>query len=129
MKKPLLIAAALTVFAAGAIVVLVSVTGDEREPVVFVPGGDPDRGKALISEYGCGACHRIAGVESTDGYVGPPLENFAERRYIAGDEPNRLEVLIDWIQNPQEVEPGTIMPNLGVSEPEARDIAAYLYSD
>jgi cytochrome c1 len=35
--------------------------------------------------------------------------------------------LIKWIRNPQQIEPGTAMPDLGVSEDEAGDIAAYLY--
>lgn len=129
MKKALLTIAAFAVFAGAAAVVIVSATGDEREPIVEVPGGNPDRGRELIEDYGCGSCHTIAGVDSTDKYIGPPLEDFAERRYIAGDEPNRLDVLIRWIQDPQAIEPGTIMPNLGVSAEEARDIAAYLYRD
>jgi cytochrome c len=33
------------------------------------------------------------------------------------------------LRNPQSIEPGTIMPDLGLSESEARDIAAYLYSE
>jgi hypothetical protein len=36
--------------------------------------------------------------------------------------------LIQWIQDPQAVEPGTAMPNLGVDEAIARDTAAYLYT-
>lgn len=129
MKKALLTATALAVFAAGVIIVLVSVAGDEREPVIFVPGADPEAGRELVAQYGCGSCHRIPGVESIDGYVGPPLDDLAERRYIAGDEPNTLDVLISWIQDPQALEPGTVMPKLGVTPEEARDIAAYLYSD
>lgn len=35
---------------------------------------------------------------------------------------------MQWVMNPQAVEPGTAMPDLGVSEPEARHIAAYLYT-
>lgn len=93
-----------------------------------MPDGDPDQGKELIFENGCGSCHTIAGIDSTEKYIGPPLIDFAERRYIAGDEPNRLDVLLRWLQNPQQVEPGTIMPDLGLTPEEARDIAAYLYS-
>lgn len=126
-KKAIFTVLALAVVAAGAAIVLVSAAGDEREPIVEVPDGDPERGRQLIESYGCGTCHTISGIESTDKYVGPPLDGLAERRYIAGDEPNNLEVLIAWIQDPQAIEPGTIMPDLGVSADEARDIAAYLY--
>jgi cytochrome c1 len=41
--------------------------------------------------------------------------------------PNTPGNLIRWIRNPRSVEPGTAMPALGLSEREARDIAAYLY--
>jgi hypothetical protein len=60
--------------------------------------------------------------------VGPPLSNFALRAYIAGQLPNQPENLLRWLQDPQEVEPGTAMPNLGVGLSVARDMAAYLYT-
>jgi cytochrome c1 len=37
-------------------------------------------------------------------------------------------MLIRWIETPQAIEPGTAMPNLGVTEQRARDMAAYLYT-
>jgi len=36
--------------------------------------------------------------------------------------------LFRWIRTPQQVEAGTAMPNLGVTEEQARDIASYLYT-
>jgi cytochrome c1 len=36
--------------------------------------------------------------------------------------------LVRWIREPQAVVPGNAMPNMGVSEVDARDIAAYLYT-
>jgi cytochrome c1 len=47
---------------------------------------------------------------------------------VAGKLPNTPDQLVRWIQQPQAVEPGTAMPDLGVSLAEARDIAAYLYT-
>lgn len=90
--------------------------------------GDPDRGKAQIVAYGCGSCHVIPGVPGARGLVGPPLTQFAHRGYIAGEVPNNEDFLVQWISVPQSIEPGTVMPNLGVSNAQARDIAAYLYS-
>ncbi len=40
--------------------------------------------------------------------------------------PNTPENLVRWIQQPEQIRPGTAMPNLGISEDDARDIAAYL---
>lgn len=90
-------------------------------------GGDAEVGKALIAKYGCGSCHLIPGVRGANSYVGPPLIGIASRMYIAGVIPNDPENMVRWIMNPQSVEPHTAMPNLGVREREARDIAEYLY--
>jgi cytochrome c len=97
-------------------------------PSSLVRGGDPDRGKEQIVAYGCGSCHVIPGVRGARGLVGPPLAQFAHRAYIAGEVPNNEDFLVQWISVPQSIEPGTVMPNLGVSNAQARDIAAYLYT-
>ncbi|SEK69374.1 Cytochrome c2 [Blastococcus sp. DSM 46786] len=101
-------------------------TPGEQLPPAEAQLGDPDRGAALITDYGCGSCHVIPGLEQADGLVGPPLTSFGRRMYIAGNLPNNAENLQYWIREPQDVEPGTAMPDLGVSRVDARDIAAYL---
>ncbi|HEY8470224.1 MAG TPA: c-type cytochrome [Longimicrobiales bacterium] len=93
-----------------------------------VPGGDAERGASLLAAYGCGACHAIPGVKGADALVGPPLTGWAERRYIAGSLVNTPENLMRWIMTPQAIEPGTAMPDLGVDEAAARDMAAYLFT-
>ena len=67
-------------------------------------------GRKLLSSYGCGSCHSIPGVPGADSMAGPPLHCFYERTYIAGRLPNTWDNLIEWIQHPQKVEPGTAMP-------------------
>jgi cytochrome c2 len=91
-------------------------------------GGDLRRGRTAIRTYGCGACHTIPGVAEARGLVGPPLTDLANRVYIAGVRTNTPDNLIDWIQEPRRVDRQTAMPNLGVGEQDARDIAAYLYT-
>src|SRR5919202_2454109 len=94
---------------------------------VPTPGAASDTsvasGRRLIASYGCGSCHSIPGVPGADAKAAPPLDQFYERSYIAGRLPNTEENLIQWIQNPQQISPGTDMPNLGVSADEARDMA------
>lgn len=92
-----------------------------------VADGHPERGRALVLAYGCDPCHVIPGVREATGLVGPPLIAWSERSWIAGSVPNTPEDLVRWIMDPQAIEPGTAMPSLGVSEPDARDIAAYLF--
>lgn len=90
--------------------------------------GNPAHGKQLITNFRCGACHTIPGIPNAKGVVGPPLMFFAHRTMIAGELPNSTENLVRWIRSPKSVEPGTAMPTLGLSEQEARDVAAYLYT-
>jgi cytochrome c2 len=109
---------------------LVAMLGACRTPSTSdsIPGGNPRQGKAEIVAFGCSSCHTIPGIPQATGMVGPPLEHFAGRAYIAGQVPNTGEWLIKWIMVPQSIEPGTAMPNLGVTERQARDMAAYLYT-
>jgi cytochrome c len=95
---------------------------------ISVPGGDPERGRDALAEYGCHSCHSIPGVDRADAFVGPPLDNWSERSFIAGQFPNEPENLVRWIMEPQAMIPGTAMPDMGVPEQAARDMSAYLYT-
>jgi cytochrome c2 len=93
-----------------------------------VPGGDPALGREALAAYGCGGCHVIPGVPGARGRVGPPLADYAARAFVAGALPNEPASLVRWIRDPQAVTPGTAMPDLGVPDPTARHMAAYLYT-
>jgi cytochrome c len=96
------------------------------EPRRPVAEGDAERGRALIQSYGCSSCHTIPGVLGARALVGPPLWAMADRGYIGGVLPNTQSDMVRWIRNAPAVNPRTAMPNLGVTETDARDIAAYL---
>lgn len=104
------------------------VATDRAARAAAVTGGDPERGRALILAYGCGYCHTVPGVRGARGQVGPSLEHVASRVYIAGVLPNKPGELERWLRDPPAVDPRTAMPNVGVSEEDARDLAAYLYT-
>jgi cytochrome c2 len=91
-------------------------------------GGDPSRGEAMFIQYGCGSCHALKDVRNATGTVGPPLDGVALRTIIAGHLANKPENMEKWIRDPQQVSPGTAMPDLGVGEEDARDITAFLYT-
>ena len=88
--------------------------------------GNAQQGLVIIERSGCGSCHLVPGVPDSEGLVGPPLHGFAHRRFVAGLLPNTPDHLIYWIRFPQSVVPGNVMPNSGLSEDQARDVAAYL---
>jgi cytochrome c len=90
--------------------------------------GNAERGREALERFECGACHRIPGVRGPQGRVGPSLEHFGLRAYVAGRFENSPEVAARWILDPPAMKPATAMPNLGLTEAQARDIAAYLHS-
>ena len=111
-----------------ALLALAACDDPEPPPHLRVAGGDPERGLAALARYGCGSCHTIPGVPGADGTVGPPLGDFALRGYVAGIVPNWPHYLVRWVMDPPALAPQTAMPNVGVDEQDARDIAAYLYT-
>lgn len=96
--------------------------------VAWTFGGNPRHGAELIRDYGCGICHQVPGIPNADGLVGPPLSNIGARGYIAGMLRNTPDNLMLWLRHPQRVVPGNVMPEMGITVPDARDIAAYLYT-
>ena len=101
---------------------------DDHAETRTVTGGNSDRGKVLITQYGCPACHAIPGIEGPKGAIGPPLDRLASRTFIAGKVQNTPQNIITWLQNPQAFDPANAMPNLGVKPEDARDITAYLFT-
>lgn len=116
--------------AALALVILVSACNDHRDAewAAEMTGGAPLRGKEAIRSYGCMSCHSIPGVAGANRLVGPPLDGIASRSYIAGVLSNTPDHMIEWLRNPPGIDSKTAMPNMHVTERDARDIAAYLYT-
>jgi cytochrome c1 len=100
--------------------------GERELPYGGAPSVQRIAGQRLLAQYQCGSCHAIPGVPIAQGAAGPPLTAFGRRSYIAGHVPNRPDTLANWIVAPTSLVPGTVMPAMGVSASDARDMAAYL---
>jgi len=86
-------------------------------------------GKALFSTKGCLACHVAPGVPGATGTIGPSLAGIgdsARKPALADGGANTPENIKAWIQDPQKLKPGTMMPNLGLTDKEASDLTAFL---
>ncbi len=103
-------------------------TRERLQWAATLTGGKPELAEAHILRYGCAGCHDIPGVGGPEGFVGPPLGTVGKRIYIAGVMTNTPSNRVRWIMDPPSVDPMTAMPVTGISETEARDVAAYLYS-
>jgi cytochrome c oxidase subunit 2 len=85
------------------------------------------RGMALI-EYRCGLCHTVRGTEA-GAISAPDLTHLMSRRTLAaGTLLNNPGNLVGWIQNPQNIKPGNLMPNQFLSAQQSSDALAYLES-
>jgi len=95
-------------------------TGPAQDPLVA-------QGQKLFLMKGCVGCHSLVALNAPKGLLGPNLANVGARTYIAaGTLPNNDENLAHWIRFPQDVKHGVLMPNLGVSEDEAKALVAFL---
>jgi cytochrome c len=130
MPRGVVLLAGLLLLILGGIAAAVAVLRPQdpvRELLTFT-GGDAERGKQAIRQNACPTCHVIPGISEAKGLVGPPLDRFAKRVYVGGVVPNTPDNLVAWIMDPPSIDPLTAMPASGISEAEARDIAAYLYT-
>ena len=85
------------------------------------------QGEKLFRNKGCIGCHSLQAKGAPTALIGPNLANVGARSYIAaGWLKNTDENLAEWIQNPQALKKGVLMPNLGVKPDEAKALRAYL---
>lgn len=126
--------ALVTALGCGAVALLAIVSacapGDSprAESPALASAGRPDAGRDAIVVHGCGSCHRIPGVPNARSLVGPPLDSWSGRSFIAGTLPNSQENLQRWLTDPQAVRPGSAMPTIDLTEQEVADITAYLFT-
>ncbi len=99
---------------------------EEPSAHLRVADGDAARGRDVVARIGCGVCHDVPGIAGARGRVGPPLAGFGMRSFIAGQIPNRPDLLVRFVRDAPSLAPATAMPDLPLSEAEARDVAAFL---
>ncbi|MBZ9674340.1 c-type cytochrome [Mesorhizobium sp. ES1-1] len=127
--RVLLTGAALALAAAAFVAVKAARDNSTRTDIAIkITGGDPDRAPQLFRRYGCAGCHTIPGIPGADGQTGAPLTALSKRLYIAGVLQNSPDNLVAWIVSPHRFSPQTAMPETGITEQEAKDLAAYLYA-
>ena len=91
------------------------------------PAGPAAEGKAVFAGNACVGCHTIKGVSA--GILGPDLTHFGSRTMLAaGMWPNTPENVAEWVKDPQRLKPGVKMPALGLTDEQAKAVAAYLVS-
>jgi cytochrome c1 len=99
----------------------------QKDQAIAKTGGNPDKAILAIMRYGCAACHQIPDAQVPGGLAASPLSGIKDRVYLGGIVYNTPDNLIRWIVNPKQFDPKTGMPVTGITDAQARDVAAYLY--
>jgi mono/diheme cytochrome c family protein len=81
-------------------------------------------GRDLLSRYGCVHCHTI---KLADGTAIKPTDDPPSLEHIA-DKTTR-EWIYAWLKDPQAYAGTATMPNFKLSDPDARDISAFLIAN
>lgn len=83
-------------------------------------------GEQVFLNGPCVGCHTIDGTKA-QGKVGPNLTHFASRSFFAGGTITSDPVdLAKWLANPDALKPGTLMPNLHLSQTQIDELVAFL---
>jgi cytochrome c oxidase subunit 2 len=83
-------------------------------------------GKRVFEATACVNCHAVAGTNAT-GHFGPDLTHLMSRHTIAaGAAENTTENLHLWIQNPEAIKPGSLMPAMKLSDADLDALVRYL---
>jgi cytochrome c oxidase subunit II len=84
------------------------------------------RGKRVFETTSCINCHAIGGT-AANGRFGPDLTHLMSRDTLAsGAAGNTRAKLRLWIQNPDAIKPGSLMPAMKLSDSDLDAVTAYL---
>jgi cytochrome c oxidase subunit 2 len=83
-------------------------------------------GRQVFFATSCVSCHTIKGT-SAQGVFGPDLTHLMSRQTLAsGAAPNTPEMLRSWVRDPQKLKPGSLMPNMQMTDEEVDRVVDYL---
>jgi cytochrome c oxidase subunit 2 len=87
--------------------------------------GEAGEGAVLFRQKGCASCHTVNGYSA--GELGPDLTHLQQRKVFAGAtfDLNKQNLRV-WLRDPPGEKPGSLMPNLELSEAEITKLIAYL---
>jgi cytochrome c oxidase subunit 2 len=100
-------------------------TAQQEQGPVTTTTAEAANGQQVFTQVGCSGCHTIRGLSS--GVVGPDLTHFKSRDTFAGsifaNNDNNLRL---WLTNPPAEKPGSVMPNLNLTQDQISKLVAYL---
>jgi cytochrome c oxidase subunit 2 len=105
------------------------VAAQQAPPATPAEGSPAGAGLEVFLNRGCTQCHNIDTINEIEqgAFNGPDLTHFMDRGVIAGAyKEYSVDNLKTWLANPPKEKPGSYMPNLGLTQQEIDDLAAFL---
>jgi cytochrome c oxidase subunit 2 len=97
---------------------------EQRKPAII--NDAVEAGRQVFETTACVNCHAVSGTVA-DGRFGPDLTHLMSRDTIAsGAAPNTRENLRAWIQNPDTIKPGSLMPAMQLNDRDLDALTDYL---
>lgn len=98
----------------------------QRGPIAAPAGTAASSGAELFRTRTCASCHAVEGTARRPD-VAPNLAHLRDRETLgAGVIQNTPENLARWLQDPQAIKPGSLMPNLNLTDEQVASLVAYL---
>ena len=98
------------------------------EKLLATPPAAVAAGRAIFEKTACINCHAVSGTVA-NGRFGPDLTHLMSRETIAaGAATNTTDNLKMWIQNPEAIKPGSLMPAMNLSDQDLDAVVMYLES-
>jgi len=98
----------------------------QRQPAARNPGAEA--GRQVFEATACVSCHAVRGTGAS-GTFGPDLTHLMSRETIgAGAAQNDLANLRDWVEDPNRLKPGVLMPAMQLTQPQLDQVVSYLAS-
>jgi cytochrome c oxidase subunit 2 len=99
-----------------------------QQEVPDTTGGDETTlpGKRIFETTACINCHAIRGTVA-NGRYGPDLTHFMSRKTLAsGAAANTTDNLRVWIENPEAIKPGSLMPAMKLNDADLAALVRYM---
>jgi cytochrome c oxidase subunit 2 len=98
----------------------------QQEKKKAQPSAAASEGQRIFETTACINCHTVSGTIA-DGQFGPDLTHLMSRDTIAsGAATNTPENLKTWIQDPDSIKPGSLMPAMKLNDHDLNELTAYL---
>lgn len=100
-----------------------------ERPLTFVPTPVPGTVRKALAGHAvqntCLGCHTLGDLQTVASWPGPPYPYPMAPDLLLALEKLRLDYVVDYVRDPEYMQPGSMMPRLDFSEEQLKDVEAW----